>query len=381
KFRRNGKRRFTTLAGSGPIIHLKMLIKLSNYKFPLQKGNRYIRIMTDTLVLLHVIFRHGDRTPERNAIYPTDPHKDYDYSLFGYGQLTNEGKKRAYRFGQSLRRQYGHFLNDIYKTEELDAWTSDFDRTKMTLQLVLAALYPPTREQVWFDGIPWQPIPYNCIPRNDDKMFLRFFYDKVAVDEYNKRFDEMYTNGLNHYSDVVEYVEKHSGMKIENPRVMFSLACTLAAEEKIGLKLPEWTQEVWPHKIEEYALQEFHVSSSTKRLQSLTIGRLLQKIVEDSVSKTKNASSARLHLYSGHDFTVGMILKALNVFDWRHPDFCANVTIELHNIDGVYGFKVKYQISENEEAKLLEFPNIGSFWPLDEFMEEYRDILGDDPYN
>ncbi|KAK9710964.1 hypothetical protein QE152_g25697 [Popillia japonica] len=30
---------------------------------------------------------------ERVDIYPTDPHKDYDYSPVGYGQLTNTVKR------------------------------------------------------------------------------------------------------------------------------------------------------------------------------------------------------------------------------------------------------------------------------------------------
>lgn len=65
----------------------------------------------------------------------------------------------------------------------------------------------------------------------------------------------------------------------------------------------------------------------------------MQKIVEESVSKVKNESNTQIHLYSAHDYTVGMILKILNIFDGRHPDYCANVAFELHNIDGVYGFK------------------------------------------
>lgn len=66
----------------------------------------------------------------------------------------------------------------------------------------------------------------------------------------------------------------------------------------------------------------------------------MQKIVDESVSKVENGSNKQLHLYSAHDFTVGMILKILNIFDGRHPDYCANVAFELHKIDGVYGFKV-----------------------------------------
>ncbi|KAK9680173.1 Histidine phosphatase superfamily (branch 2) [Popillia japonica] len=358
-----------------------MLIKLRKYKFSQHWGNRYTRTMTDTLVLLQVVFRHGDRTPEKNAIYPTDPHKDYDYSPVGYGQLTNDGKRRSYRFGQSLRERYGHFLNDMYKTDEVTAWTSDYDRTKMTLQLVLASLYPPKEEQLWHDNIPWQPIPYNCVPKKDDRMFLAFYYNQIAVDEYNRQIHGEWKEKLQSYQELVDYVQKHSGRVIASPRIMFALACTLTAEEKLGFQLPNWTKEVWPDKIEEYSMREFDITSSNKRLQSLTIGGLLQKIVDESVSKVENGSNKQLHLYSAHDFTVGMILKILNIFDGRHPDYCANVAFELHKIDGVYGFKIKYQIGENEEPKLMEIPNVGTFWPLEEFIEYYKEVLEDRPYD
>ncbi|KAI4459534.1 acid phosphatase-related [Holotrichia oblita] len=221
----------------------------------------------------------------------------------------------------------------------------------MTLQLVLAALYPPKEEQLWHDNIPWQPIPYHYVPKKDDKMFLAFYFNKIAVDEYNKHRNGEWKEKLQSYHDLVDYVQKHTGKVIDSPRTMFTLACTLAAEEQLGFELPNWTKEVWPDKIEEYSMREFDITSSSKRLQSLTIGALLQKIVSESVSKVKNGSYNQLHLYSAHDFTVGMILKTLNIFDERHPDYCANVAFELHNIDGVYGFKAS-KVDSNDVRKL-----------------------------
>lgn len=136
----------------------------------------------------------------------------------------------------------------MYKTDEVTAWTSDYDRTKMTLQLVLASLYPPKEEQLWHDNIPWQPIPYNCVPKKDDRvstntiflclvltacfsqMFLAFYYNQIAVDEYNRQIHGEWKEKLQSYQELVDYVQKHSGRVIASPRIMFALACTLTAE-------------------------------------------------------------------------------------------------------------------------------------------------------
>lgn len=45
------------------------------------------------------------------------------------------------------------------------------------------------------------------------------------------------------------------------------------------MQLPNWTQKVWPYEMEQYALQEFNITSSTKRLQSLTIGKEMLLII------------------------------------------------------------------------------------------------------
>jgi prostatic aicd phosphatase len=43
----------------------------------------------NSLELVHVLFRHGDRTPDKRFVYPYDPHVNATYHPVGYGQLTN----------------------------------------------------------------------------------------------------------------------------------------------------------------------------------------------------------------------------------------------------------------------------------------------------
>lgn len=71
-----------------------------------------------------------------------------------------------------LRQKYIDFLGDVYLYEDVAARSSDLPRTKMSLQLVLAGLYPPAEIQRWSTDINWQPIPTKYVPEKLDKYFF-----------------------------------------------------------------------------------------------------------------------------------------------------------------------------------------------------------------
>lgn len=70
--------------------------------------------------------------------------------------------------GGSLRKRYDDFLGHIYTPDVLDAWSTGTNRTKMSIELVLAGLWPPAPTQMWNKQLPWQPIPYNYVPMSED---------------------------------------------------------------------------------------------------------------------------------------------------------------------------------------------------------------------
>ena len=82
--------------------------------------------------------------------------------------FVQEGKKRAYLLGKNLRKQYDQFLGSTYLSENIKARSTDSDRTKMSLQLVLAALYPPNDLQRWNPALNWQPIPFTYEKKSKD---------------------------------------------------------------------------------------------------------------------------------------------------------------------------------------------------------------------
>lgn len=92
----------------------------------------------DGLVQVHLVFRHGDRTPI--SPYPKDPYKNYNWPG-GLGQLTNAGKRRHHELGAWLRSRYQGWLSEQYDNHQIVVRSTDTDRTLMSAMANLAGVY------------------------------------------------------------------------------------------------------------------------------------------------------------------------------------------------------------------------------------------------
>lgn len=78
-----------------------------------------------------------------------------------------------YETGKQLRQRYNHFLGDLYFSYEIETWSTDFERTKASAQLLLAGLFPPKDQQIWKEGLCWQPIPVNYSSLATDEVQIK----------------------------------------------------------------------------------------------------------------------------------------------------------------------------------------------------------------
>nr|XP_022907405.1 venom acid phosphatase Acph-1-like [Onthophagus taurus] len=115
------------------------------------------------------VVRHGERTPD--VLYPKDPYSEKDFYPFRVGHLTNKGKLTNYKVGTTLRQKYNKLLGDIYTPDVLYAVSSHLSRNKATLQGILAGLFTPSKELIWNKDLLWEPIPYDYLPKNENKLF------------------------------------------------------------------------------------------------------------------------------------------------------------------------------------------------------------------
>ncbi|XP_060531997.1 venom acid phosphatase Acph-1-like [Cylas formicarius] len=332
-----------------------------------------------TVVLSHVLFRHGNRTPEVSELYPKDPYLNYTYYPYGRGQLTNAGKRREYSIGEALRGRYEDFLGQYYIPEELDARSTDRNRTKASLLLALASLYAPRKKQVWRRSLDWQPVPYNYVPERYDAVLYgtscpTYKTEYASVQQSDEVQEEYKT-----YKDTFDYIAENSGLNVTTYEDVYNLYFGLSTEEEFGLALPRWTRQVWPATINEIAYKQYYIYTKTPTLKKMAAGYLLQKIINDSQSKATNQNDKKLYLYSAHENNIGQMLATLDLFEYPHvPTYGTYLIFEIHLVDGVYGVKIYYQNYETAEPKLLKLAACEEFCPVDSFKELVAEYLPED---
>ena len=80
---------------------------------------------------------------------------------------------RMYKLGDVLREKYNEFLGPDYNINDLYSVSTNSNRMKVSLLLVLASLYPPSLStyQKWHNTLDWTPIAPEFLPIEKDFLF------------------------------------------------------------------------------------------------------------------------------------------------------------------------------------------------------------------
>ncbi|XP_054267962.1 prostatic acid phosphatase-like [Macrosteles quadrilineatus] len=329
-----------------------------------------------SLRLVNVVFRHGQRTPADT--YPSDPHLHQTFHPYGWGQLTNEGKRQQYELGEFLRDRYGSFIGDGFPSKVARVQSTGVERTLMSAQLVAAGLFTPSTHplQQWNQKLDWQPVAVHSQPLEEDSLLLV----RIPCPRYHEERDRLKSEGevksyLASLSDLYKSLSLHSGLTVSDPDDVQSLYSTLLAEVQFNLTLPEWTKDYYPEKMAKVTAYSFTLNAYNDQLKKLKGGPLLKEIITNMKEKIKEPNGRKMFLYAGHDSTVANILLALNVWDEQIPVYNIMTMIELHQLNGVYGVKVYLRNSTEHEPYHLRVPSCGDFCPLDKLVELSTKVL------
>ncbi|GJQ72932.1 hypothetical protein Trydic_g1574 [Trypoxylus dichotomus] len=334
-----------------------------------------IDLTQSKVMLVHSIFRHGERTTDTKFMYPNDPYRNKTFYPYGNGQLTNEGKLTMYSLGKQLGHRYSDLLGDTYFPEIVDAWASSLPRTQVALQLVLAGLFPPNHSLVWNKDLLWQPIAYNTLPKELDTLLLGILTNGF-IEEYNKQCK---TKAAKRFMEEAEpalaYIRKHSGLQAYTPREFFFFYITLNTEDHLGLTLPAWTKKIYPQPLSSLIHLNFELEMSTKKLRRLLIGDLMKKILTDTEDTIFGKKNRRINLYSAHDVNIAYILIFFDQMYKHAPGYSATLVIEVHEENSDYFIEVHYRENKHSDFKLLPFPNHETRMPLAVFRDLVNNLL------
>lgn len=135
-----------------------------------------------------------------------------------------------------MRRRYNELIGPGYLADKVYIQSTDTDRTLISVLSNAAGLFPPTEDQIWNESINWQPIPIHTIPLDDDYLV----YQDHSCDKIDTLADELLESNdikslLDEHNDLIEYLKKHSGIKIRDPGDFEIIYDSLTTEYLRGL--------------------------------------------------------------------------------------------------------------------------------------------------
>ncbi|KAK3932271.1 Prostatic acid phosphatase [Frankliniella fusca] len=334
-----------------------------------------------TLEQLHVVFRHGNRTPE--APYPTDPNMNDSWPPVGWDQLSQAGIASTYRLGRLFRQLYGDFVGDLYYQTDVNATSTDIPRTKLSLQAFMAGLFPARGSERWDAagtlGHSWQPFVYHYMPKHlDDFLYI----NGVECPRYDREFaqavrSERVRQILGADQDMVDDLKEKAGINATLAGIS-RFYCTVSIETNEGRIVPDWVKPYYPDRLEKMALWHFHARVLTRSMQRIKAGPLVKHLVATMREARDGVARPRLWIYSGHDDTVSALGLAIRTWKAFYPDFNAMLVVELLKKADTGEYAVQVVVRESHAVDAHVVPVDGceaNPCPLNKFHELVKDVI------
>ncbi|XP_012223831.2 prostatic acid phosphatase [Linepithema humile] len=333
----------------------------------------------DTLRLVTVVIRHGERAPVDT--YPNDPYIKDSMQPYGWGQLTNEGRKNQYNQGLFLRKHYERFLGSVYDPDVFYLQTTATDRTKMSGMLEAAALWKPNEDQLFRSDLPWQPVSLFYQERTEDTLMLvwntcpKYTRLRTSVNDLPEVRQVHEDN-----QQLFEQLTNFTGMPIANADDVSSLYSTLTAEKQMNLTLPEWARDYYD-KLTPLALYELQLNTYDDNFRRLRGGPLLKKITNDMMEKkeqTLHPELRKMFMYIGHDSTIVTLLDTMHIWYNQMPHYNIMIMIELHEDENEWNVQIFLRNTTTHEPYPMIISGCTAACPLNKFVEILKPMIPDD---
>ncbi|KAJ8956250.1 hypothetical protein NQ318_014982 [Aromia moschata] len=320
--------------------------------------------LKDPLLSVVVLYRHGDRAPIRPYEYDV---YDESYWPSGFGQLTTIGKRQQYALGKWFRERYDGFLPAEYSKADIKVLSSNVDRCLMSAAINLAGLYPPKGAQVWNKYLSWQPVPIHTRPEGEDPILAQERPCAAYTELYQQLMetDEL-QSVLKAHEQLFKSMTKNSGEEVATLEALLDLYNTLYIERLYNLTLPLWADDVLTEEVEGLCGYAWSTYSYTAGLARLRSGPLVNLIIEQFDNATGNVSdTAKFLMLSAHDSTIAPLLAAMQVYDYKWPQYTSTVAFELRR--GAKSDYVNVFYRNPGEPRNLTLPGCDFDCALDDF--------------
>lgn len=328
-----------------------------------------------SLRMVHLLFRHCDRSPE--YISPNDINQ-VDVWPDGLAWLTKLGKQQQYELGQYLRKRYTGFLSKRYTHDEIQVEAADWERNLLGAYTLLAGMFPAEGDQQFYPGFVWQPVPVSTPDLMTDRK-LAFMADCDKWDVLYKQVetDPTVLKEVEEFQDMFDKLGKASGATL-NFRQFWEWFDPLECERNHNMTMNSWVYEPglyeWMEALRHrsFALH-YRYPEMVKIIGSTLMNETVNHMVE---ATTQDAPMPKFYFYCGHDITIAAMLSMMDAYDQRFPNFGSYMITELHEIKGKYVVRIFYRNeTPNPEPVQIPLPGCGFDCELTQFIDLVKDKI------
>ncbi|KAI4492993.1 hypothetical protein M0802_009763 [Mischocyttarus mexicanus] len=288
---------------------------------------------------------------------------------------------REYKIGRMLRERYDGYFGEDYWPDKIYGLATDVPRTQLSIQLVLAGLFPPSKKQTWNPHLPWIPTwtPLTTEP-SDIQSLLFSQYCPRFQEEYEKFIAKNEIQDIiKKYKNVFSYLTDHSGKMINSTTDVQFMYNLLKEQSAQNLTLPNWTENVFPSPMKEITILDFNLHSYTKTLKRLNGGMLLKRIIEDIELYQKGKlmpTDRKAFLFSAHEVNVAALAKTLGTNEPLLPAYGSTIILEtLRDKKGSYFIRVLLWTGVSEKLIIQTISGCTELCPYNEFRKLMNDVI------
>ncbi|XP_075982162.1 testicular acid phosphatase homolog [Anticarsia gemmatalis] len=326
------------------------------------------------LLMVFMVNRHGDRTPEKAEISLSNEPELLDKLClqYGYGQLTDTGKSHSFALGKDIRRRYGSLLSPTYTPSDIYVECTAVDRTAATAKIAVTGAYCP--QDKWSADIELVPLVYTQVSEPDN---LNMAW--VNCPKYWHYLLSQWANcpkEMQVFNPLLAEVSRSLSKNLTNcPLDLYYVYDVGNCQLSLGLPLSDEQVKLWD-KIKQGADAAANTiaaaQETNKELLVLTSGNLLKEFFDTVDLITSGAVTPRVRLFSAHDFNVNSFTAICGAIPRQSlPNFCSSFTLELRKSRKSETFFVVpvYTSSPGQEPLHLEIEGCGDPCDLDTFTE------------
>ncbi|XP_064475956.1 uncharacterized protein LOC135389850 [Ornithodoros turicata] len=316
-----------------------------HFQAPSPSGRAHVDV-TDRVVYVFALGRHGERTPLTNCskLVKTNPE--------GYGELTEAGRKQCKNLGKVIKARYPNLLKG--QPGEVRATCN---KQPLSFQSICRIL---------------KGLGYKDVIPVEDATDYGSLETSALMKNYTSVMQEHCLGQFKTIGEMVDYVVKNSGSPTKPEKAVAQSLDSIVTHVHNGHRIPKWAESHWQEIIwADDRLFKMSLVGAKKRIAAYAMTHLLETL--EQKFERKRQLPDKMHLFTTSDIVVFSFIRLLcSAYDKR-PPFCSAFFFEIFTEKNEPRVHIMYYTDSAHASIVLD--NLSNPCTVHALMQELHNIL------